>query len=101
MLSVEERGKQTPGDPFGVLHCAGLVVAEQQSGKYLGLARTIYLYGVHTVFLAWKSPNIRCIYTYIYDSGQTYKYQMLETSIQVCRAGVIGKQALLRPPIPA
>ena len=33
---------------------------------------TLYIYGVHTVFLAWKSPNIRCIYTYIYGSGQRY-----------------------------
>jgi len=30
----------------------------------------LYIYGVHTVFLAWKSPNIRCIYTHIYVSGQ-------------------------------
>jgi hypothetical protein len=37
------------------------------AGRPLGLARTIYIYGV---FLAWKSPNIRCIYTYIYGSGQ-------------------------------
>ena len=33
---------------------------------WLGLARTIYIYGVYTVILAGKSPNIRCIYTYIY-----------------------------------
>jgi hypothetical protein len=32
----------------------------------------IYVYGVYTVLLAWKSPNIRCIYTYIYGSGQPY-----------------------------
>jgi hypothetical protein len=24
------------------------------------------VYGVHMVYLAWKSPNIRCIYIYIY-----------------------------------
>jgi len=33
---------------------------------WLGLARTIYVYGVYTVILAGKSPNLRCIYTYIY-----------------------------------
>jgi len=36
------------------------------------LARTIYIYGVCTVFLAEKSPNIRSYTVYIYGSGQPY-----------------------------
>jgi hypothetical protein len=36
----------------------------------LGLAKSVYIYGVHTVFLAWESPNKRCIYTCMYGSGQ-------------------------------
>jgi len=32
----------------------------------------IYIYGVCTVFLAGKSPSIRCMYTYAYGSGQPY-----------------------------
>jgi len=44
--------------------------------KYAGLARTIYIYiylyiyGVYTVFLAGKSPNIRSYTVNIYGSGQ-------------------------------
>ena len=32
-----------------------------------------YIYGVHTVFLAGKSPYIRSYTVYIYGSGQPYK----------------------------
>jgi hypothetical protein len=34
----------------------------------------IYIYGVHTAFLAGKSPNIRSYTVYIYSSGQPYIY---------------------------
>ena len=33
-----------------------------------------YIYGVYTVFLAGKSPNIRSYTVYTYGSGQPYKY---------------------------
>jgi hypothetical protein len=33
----------------------------------------IYIYGLQTVFLAGKSPNVRSYTVYIYDSGQPYK----------------------------
>ena len=38
----------------------------------VGLARIIYIYGVYTVFLAGKSPNIRSYTVCIYGSGQPY-----------------------------
>jgi len=40
-----------------------------------------YIYGVYTVYLAGKSPNIRCIYTYIYGSGQPYIYTVFLAGI--------------------
>ena len=43
---------------------AGLVVCNALDFRN-GLADR-YIYGVHTVFLAWKSPNLRCIYTCLY-----------------------------------
>jgi len=36
-----------------------------------------FIYGVYTVFLAGKSPNIRSYTVYIYGSGQPYIYGML------------------------
>jgi len=38
----------------------------------IGLARTMYIYGVYTVFLTGKSPDIRSYTVYIYGSGQPY-----------------------------
>jgi len=38
----------------------------------LGLARTIYIYGVYRVFLAGKPPNIRSYTVHIYGFGQPY-----------------------------
>jgi len=38
----------------------------------VGLARTIYIYGLHTVLLAGKPPNIRSCTVYIHGSGQPY-----------------------------
>jgi len=43
----------------------------QAYAKYVGLARTIYIYGVHPVFLAGNLPNIRSCMVYIYDSSQS------------------------------
>jgi len=40
----------------------GLLEVRSMHSFWLRLARTIYKYGVYTVFLAGKSPNIRCIY---------------------------------------
>jgi hypothetical protein len=39
------------------------------------------IYGVHTVFLAGKSPYIRPYTVYMYDSGQAY--------IRVARVGLL------------
>jgi len=36
----------------------------------LGLARTIYVYEVYTVFLAGKPPSIRSYTVYVYGSGR-------------------------------
>jgi len=36
----------------------------------IGLARTIYIYGKYTVFLAGRSSNIRSYLLYIYGPGQ-------------------------------
>jgi hypothetical protein len=43
--------------------------------SYEGLASiilyaSVYIYGVHTVFLAGKSPNIRSYIVYTYGAGQ-------------------------------
>ena len=38
----------------------------------VGLARTIYIYGVYTVFLAGSLPNIRSYTVYLYGSGHPY-----------------------------
>jgi len=54
--------------------CVGEVSAFQHTHTYLGLARTIYIYGVFTVILAGKSPKIRSYTVYIYGSGQPYTY---------------------------
>jgi hypothetical protein len=45
--------------------CCWVTEGAQGITKYLGLARAIYIYiyGVYTVLLAGKSPNIRCIHT--------------------------------------
>jgi len=60
--------------PFSSMWRVGQIHKYHIICPYVGLARTIYIYGVHTVFLAWKSSNIRCKYTYIYGSGQPYPY---------------------------
>jgi len=39
-------------------------------GVCIGVAKTIYIYGVCTVILAGKSPNIRSYTVFIYGSGQ-------------------------------
>ena len=38
----------------------------------IGLARTIYIRFIYTMFLAGKTPNIRSYTVYIYGSGQPY-----------------------------
>ena len=43
---------------------------------YIGLARTIHIYGVHTVFSAGKSSHIRSYTVCKYGSGQPYVYNM-------------------------
>jgi predicted DNA repair protein MutK len=37
---------------------------------YVGLARTIYIYGVYAVMMAGQSPNIRSYVAYVHGSGQ-------------------------------
>jgi hypothetical protein len=41
---------------------------------FVGLARTIYIYGVYTVILAGESPNIRSYTVCIYGFGQPYAF---------------------------
>jgi len=43
---------------------------------YVGLAGTIHIYGVHTAFLAGKSPNIRSNAAYIYTVLANPAYMM-------------------------
>ena len=38
---------------------------------YIGLARTVYIYGVYTELLAGRSPNTRSYTMHIYASGRT------------------------------
>ena len=38
--------------------------------RFVGLARTIYINGVCTVFLEGKSPKVRPYTVYLYGSGQ-------------------------------
>jgi hypothetical protein len=38
----------------------------------VGLAKTVYIYGLYTVVLAEKAPNIRSYTVFIYGSGQPY-----------------------------
>ena len=40
----------------------------------MGLAKTKYIYGAYTVFLAGKSPNIRSYAVHIYGSDQPLIY---------------------------
>jgi hypothetical protein len=60
---------------------------------YLGLARTIYIYGVYTVFLAGKSPNIRSYGVYIRFWPTllipTHRCLLLLTSIGLARTEYI------------
>jgi hypothetical protein len=59
--------------------------------KYLGLARTIYIYDVYTIFLAGNSPYIRSYTVYIYGSGQPYKYYTVrhfQPAIKMCKSKV-------------
>ena len=55
---------------------------------YVGLARTIYIYGVYTVFLAEESLNIRSYTVHIYGSGQPYK------CVYVCHSCVVHIEIL-------
>ena len=54
-------------------------------GARLRLAR-IYIYGVHTVFLAGISPNIRSCMVYLYGYDQPYACCVFET-VSTCPAG--------------
>jgi hypothetical protein len=42
--------------------------------RILRVGQNHVYYGVHTVFLAGKSPNVRSHTVYIYRSGQPYAY---------------------------
>jgi len=42
----------------------------------VGLARTVYKYGVHTVLLAGESPNIRSLIVHVHSFGQPYKQEV-------------------------
>ena len=55
----------------------------------VGLARTIYIYGVHTVFLAGEAPNIRSYTVYTYGSGHPYTC--------ACMVAYSLQGALIRP----
>ena len=46
-----------------------------------------YIHGVHTVLLAWKSPNIRCICTYTYGPGQPYTCALQRQRLELARSG--------------
>jgi len=59
----------------------------QANNTHLGLARTIYIYGVYTVFLAGKSPNIRSYTVHIYGSGQPYTHLLTTTVLTNCPKG--------------
>jgi len=65
--------------------------AHPTQSTYIELARTIYIYGVYTVNLAGRSPNIRSYTVHIYGSGQPYTYthkhtwhQMYQTQQMQC-----------------
>jgi hypothetical protein len=49
---------------------------EVDANIFIGLARTICIYGVYTAFLAGKSPNIRSYTVHIYGFGQPYIFIM-------------------------
>ena len=49
-----------------------------------------HIYGVYTVILAGKSPNIRSYTEYIYSSGQPYIYTVLVNPSYVPSVGVLG-----------
>jgi hypothetical protein len=51
-----------------------VVLRVGQNSIYVGLARTIYIRCIYTVFLAGKSPNVRSYTLHIYGSGQPYIY---------------------------
>jgi len=58
-----------------ILHCCFATMlatgkGEKQTGSCIGLARTLYKYGVYTALLAENSPSIRSNTVYIYGSGQ-------------------------------
>jgi len=59
---------------------SGALFVKLHHCTYVGLARTIYIHGVYTIFLAGKSPNIRSYTVYIYGSGQPYAYTKTEKS---------------------
>ena len=66
-------------------HSVRSILTPDSSG--VELARTIYIYGVYTVFLAGKSPNVRSYTVYIYGSGQPYSGGFLTIwSSTVCAA---------------
>jgi hypothetical protein len=73
-------------------------VAGEESAQTLdclstGLAKTLYMYGVYTVFLAGKSPNIRSYMVFIRSSGQPYV-----SSTQCSLQGVQAKFSKVTPP---
>jgi hypothetical protein len=41
------------------------------------------MYGVYTVFLAGRSPNIRSYTVHIYGSGQPYKFETVQNKCDV------------------
>jgi len=47
------------------------------------------MYGVYTVFLAGKSPNIQSYTVYIYGSGQPYVCLLHSHCDDACRASVL------------
>jgi len=66
----------------------GFVIDNKTHVLWLGLARTIYIYGVYTIFLAEKSPYIRPYTVYIYGFGQSYLWLTRNSCMQTQAARV-------------
>ena len=71
----------------------------------LGLARTIFIYGAYTEFLAGKSPNIRSYTVHTYNSGQPYSFKTRRgiggAPAEVAKTDAIARIEVLREELEA
>jgi len=82
---------------YGHLRCVHKVLANPAQ---LGLARTIHVYGVYTVFLAGKSSSIRSYMVYIHSSGQRCTVRVGQNHKYIrCIHGVFGREITNRTDI--